>query len=368
MKEIIKTIILGLLIMSCSSQKQKDNNEARFFNKGDTVIVSSNSKIKDKIELQSIELQLYSANLKTTGTVQAIIGQMAEISPPFSGRITNSFVKLGQKVKKGTPLFELNSPEFYEATKNYFQSLLNKDKTEIDYKRQKDLVLNGISSQKDIEEAENIYQNARKEYENVNANLKMFGVNPSDVSMGQPLTVSSPIAGEVVRSNIVLGQYLKEDTEPSMIVADMDNVWVIALVKEKYINSIKENDKVEVYPDAAPDSIIQGKIYHIEEILDEETRSVRVLVECGNQNRLLKPGMFARIHFIDTPKESILIPDEAVFQSDKGSFVFVRTANDEYVVRGIKCISVEDGLSLVTEGLEAGETIIANGGIYLIKR
>jgi len=367
MKKIFGTLIIGVLIMSCHSQKQQ-NNEDDFTVNGDTVIVNVNSAIGAKIKLQTVGLQPYSADLKTTGTVEAINGQMAEIAPPFSGRITKSFVKLGQKVVKGTPLFELNSTEFYEATKVYFQALQNKNTTEINYKRQKDLVANKVSSQKELEDAENVYKNACSDYENAAANLKMLGVDPANLSMGQPLTVLSPIAGEVIRSNIVIGQYLKEDNTPSLIVADLNNVWVAALVKEKYINSIKENDTVEVNMDAEPQTVIKGKIYHIEEILDEATRSVRVLIACNNKDRMLKPGMFAGVHFINAPQESILIPETAVFQSEQGNSVFVQIAKGKFLKRKIECQSGSNGSLLVTEGLKAGETIIAEGGIYLISR
>ena len=365
MKKIIGILIIGASIAACHSQKQQES-EADYVCKGDTVIVDANSIINPKIELQTLALQPYSANLKTTGTVQAIGGQMAEIAPPLSGRITKSFVRLGQEVSKGKPLFELNSMEFYDATKQYFQALHNKNTADINYKRQKDLYANGVAAQRDLEEAENAYENARKDYENTAAVLKMFGVNPEDVTMGQPLTVTSPITGEVVRYNIVIGQYLKEDAAPSLVVADLDEIWVAALVKEKYISAIKENDRVEVYADAAPQTVITGKIYHIEDILDEETRSVQVLVTCSNKERLLKPGMFAVVHFLDAPQASILIPDSAIFQSEQGNTVFVQVEKDKYLKRKIECQSVDNGLSLVTEGLNAGEKIIAQGGIYLI--
>jgi cobalt-zinc-cadmium efflux system membrane fusion protein len=364
MKKIFEILIIGMAIISCHSKKQQDS-EADYVNKGDTVIVNSNSIILPKIELKTVVSQSYSADLKTPGTVQAINGQLAEVAPPFSGRITKSFVNLGQKVAKGTPLFELSSAEFYEATKEYFQALQNKNTTEANYKRQKDLVAHSVSAQKDLEDAQNTYENALKDYENMTANLKMFGINPTEVTMGQPLTILSPINGEVVKSNIVIGQYLKSDADAVLTVADLSNVWVVALVKENYINFIQENDSVEVYPDAAPQTIIRGKIYHIDAMLDETTRSVRVLVECNNKDRLLKPGMFAGVRFFDTPKESVLIPNAAIFQSEQGNSVFVQIAKNEYLRRKIESQSADNGLSLVTEGLKAGETIIVNGSIYL---
>ncbi len=51
--------------------------------------------------------------------------------------------------------------------------------------------------------------------------------------LGQPLVVRSPISGEIIENNIVTGQYLKDDTEPVAIVADLSEVWIAAQVKKK---------------------------------------------------------------------------------------------------------------------------------------
>ena len=51
--------------------------------------------------------------------------------------------------------------------------------------------------------------------------------------LGQPLVVRSPISGEIIENNIVTGQYLKDDTEPVAIVADLSEVWIAASSKRK---------------------------------------------------------------------------------------------------------------------------------------
>ena len=108
-----------------------------------------------------------------------------------------------------------------------------------------------------------------------------------------------------------------------------------------------------------------GNIYHIGEILDETTRSIQVIIECDNKNRELKPGMFASVHFQGSPKKSVLIPSSSVLQSESGTYVFVQVAKGKYKKRFIKIESAKQGMSLVTEGLVEGETIVSKGGIYI---
>ena len=359
-----RIIILCFLFISCHSGVQK-NDSVKIKNIKDTIFIADNSAINKKIQLIKIENQQFSSEFKTTGTVRAISGKIADVSVPFDGRIVKSFVKLGQKVNKGTPIVEFSSTEFYEITKQYFQSLQNRNLKERSYKRQKDLVNNGVGSQKELEEIQMDYENAKKEYESELARLRLFNVDVSKLTMGQPLRITSPINGDIVKNNIVIGQYVKSDSEPIAVVADISKVWVIALVKEKYIGSIKLNDKAEIYTDVSPNKTIWGKIFHVGEILDEGTRSIEVIIECDNKDKELKPGMFASIHFQSSLKESILIPSSAILQSESGSYVFVQIGKGKYKKRLIKTETAKQGMSLVTDGLEEGEIIISKGGIYL---
>lgn len=361
-------ILLGVLSIVATSCKKEapSNNTTDITHKGDTVLVSQQSIVNSKLKLQTVEPREFSTEFNTTGTVKAISGQIAEIAPLFDGRLTKSFVKLGQRVNAGTPLFEIYSTEFSETIKDYFQSLQAKKLTESNFQRQKDLVRNGVGVAKELEEAETDYEVALKDYENAVANLKILHIDPETINMGQALKVVSPIAGEIVETNMIIGQYVKSDAEPLAIVAELSMVWVVVQVKEKNISLISKDDKVEIRTDANPEQVITGFISHIGELLDEETRSTQVLIVCDNSDRKLKPGMFAGIHFINSPKESILVPSTAVLQNEDKSYVFVQEENGRYVRRWVDATTANQQETLIASGLNAGDIIIAEGGIYLM--
>jgi cobalt-zinc-cadmium efflux system membrane fusion protein len=356
------------MILASCKQNKSANETADIQYKGDTVYVAGNSIVNSKIKIHTVTEQNYSAEFNTTGTVKAIAGQMAEIAPPFDGRTGKSFVQLGQRVNAGTPVFELHSADFFEATKSYFQTLQTQKMKESNLQRQRDLVKNGVGVAKELEEAETGYEVALKDYENAAATLKMFNINPHDIAIGQALKVTSPIAGEVVQVNIVIGQYVKSDAAPLVIVVELGKVWVVAQVKEKYIHAIHTNDKVEVRTDSdsGPDHVIKGYVSHISELLDEETRSVQVLITCDNKERKLKPGMFTGVRFINQPQPAILVPSTSLLQKEDDTYIFVKAGEGEYIRRKVKTVTANPSESLITEGLKTADVIVSEGGIYLM--
>ena len=144
-------------------------------------------------------------------------------------------------------MFEISSPDFTTAQKEYFQALSLRELSKKDLKRKEDLIKNGVSSQKELEEAQNALLIADKEFENASAALEVYQVeHPENMILGQPLVVRSPISGEIIENNIVTGQYLKDDTEPVAIVADLSEVWIAAQVKEKDIRFINAGSSLDL--------------------------------------------------------------------------------------------------------------------------
>jgi cobalt-zinc-cadmium efflux system membrane fusion protein len=350
--------------VACGNNKDtKEITDVIF--EGDTVTVTENSPILEQIKVQKAELQDFSAEFRTVGTVHPVSGNLAEIAPPFAGRIVKSYIKLGQKVSTGSPIFELSSSEFYETVKLYFSAQSANEVAQRNYNRQKELAAHGVASQKDLEQAQSEANIARQEFEQAKASLNIFNIDIATLQMGQPLKVISPISGEVVKSNITIGGYAKEDSEPLAVIADLSKVWVAALVKEKYFGAIQKGDRVEVFTDAHPNKIIWGTIYYIGEMLDEETRSLEVIVECNNAYRELKLGMFCETHFLSSPTKAVILPATAIMQEQNNGYVFVEISKGKFVRRKVETESFKRNQVRIINGVSEGENIVIEGGILI---
>lgn len=103
------------------------------------------------------------------------------------------------------------------------------------------------------------------------------------------------------------------------------------------------------------------------EIVDEDTRSVQILIECENKDRDMKPGMYVTVKFIDVPENVFFVPAKAILQMDDNSFVFIQAGKGRYIKRKVQTGSTENGRIMVTSGLQAGDVIISEGGFYLLE-
>lgn len=364
MNRIIIFAGLCMLLASCK-QNNTAQESAEVQYKGDTIVVKEDSPILGQIVIEKVQLRDFSAGFRTVGTIRPVSGKYAEIVPPFAGRITKSFVELGRKVSAGSPVFELSSSEFFEAVKAYFAAQSANEVAQTNYNRQRELEANGVASKKELELARNEANIAAKEWEQAKATLQIFNIDASSLQMGQALRVVSPIAGEVVRYDITIGSYVKEDAEPLAVIADLSTVWITALVKERNFGTIKKGEKVEVFTDAHPGTAIPGTIYHVGEMLDVETRSLEVIIACDNADRQLKPGMFCKVHFLSSPAKSIVLPATAIMQEQENDYVLVEASKGQYLRRKVQTETVSMDEVLVLSGIEEGENVVAKGGIFL---
>lgn len=355
----------SIIVYSCGDKKESPENTSSYVVKGDTIALQKNSNIIPKLVLQTIKEEDYNPNLVTVGTVKAIPNSYAEITSPFAGRILKSYIKLGQKVMPGSPLFSVSSADYFAAQKEYRDAQQELRQSELNLRRQQDLLKHGVGIQREAEEAATDFQIKKTALANASAALKIFK-NTDKMSPNTPLVVVSPIKGEVITNNIVMGQYLKEDAPPIALVAELSKVWIAGQIKEKDLRFLQNLNGVEVNVSAYPDKKIMGKIYHINEIVNEETRSVEVLIECENSDRILKPGMFVNLKFSETSERAIFVPTKAILQFNDRNYVLVQTAKNEYVKRYVDTGITENNTTQIINGLKPGETIITDGAFYLL--
>ncbi|GHT64136.1 cation efflux system protein [Bacteroidia bacterium] len=366
MKKLI--IPIGLLVLSaCGNRSGNDEASNKFFTiEGNQITVSENSPVLQHIKIQTAETGEYQPSFSASGTVKAIPSHYAEIAAPFAGRITRSFVRLGQKVSPGSPIFEISSPAVLEAGKAYFQAKQEMELALKNLNREQDLLANKVGVAKEVEEAEVNYKLREKDYEQALSALKVYQIDPEKMTPGQPLIVRSPIAGEIVKDQITIGQYIREDAEALAVVADLNKVWVTANVKEKDIPFIRQIKDVRINLTALPDTPVAGKIYYTGDMLDEETRSVEIIIECENRDHRMKPFMYGVVNFVNAPVQVVIIPNSAVLQDEESPYIIVSEKENRFRKSFITIASAGEAQTAVFSGISHGDRIVSEGAFYFI--
>ena len=333
---------------------------------GDTLTVPANSVIASRLVCGTVMDTAFTTTLTTTGEVMAIPSSYAEVAAPFAGRVVRSLVRMGQTVRAGTPLFEISSSDYAEVVKNYIQTKSEMDMAKRALDRTQDLHDNKVASIKELDEAKTAYGLALEEYRHAVA--KEYQIDLRNAEVGQPMVVRSPIGGRVLSNNLVIGEYLKEDADAKVVVADLDKVWVNANVSEMdapYVDGIKD---VEVSLVARPDSTVRGHVAYVGGILDPDTRTVQTIIECNNPRHLMLPNMYAQVRMLVQNRHSIVVPKGAVLQGEKSRYVFRKVGENSYVRTAVEVQSIDEHHLRVIKGLNSGDEIITQGAFYLVDK
>jgi cobalt-zinc-cadmium efflux system membrane fusion protein len=363
-KKVVLTLLASAL-MGCNAHDSSDKATPTSDFQADEngISITPESQLSKKMKLQVIEPKTLDVQFRTTASVGPKSGNIAEIGLPFGGRVVRSFVKLGDPVRRGQALFEVTSSDYMEAVKTYLESRSASDLAAANRRRKETLHQSGMLSDREWEEICAEARNAENACEIARRSLALFNVNPASVKAGEPLRIVSPISGRVVRNDLVIGGYLSEEDNAPMTVADLSTVWVTANVKASQITGLAPGQTVKIEIDARHQ--VDGKIFYVGDLLDEKTRTLPLVIECANADRMLKPGMFVSAVFERHTESVLAIPSSAIFQGEDSKFVYVQDSPGHFRKVQVQVESLEEGMSRVLSGLSGGENIIADGGIYL---
>jgi cobalt-zinc-cadmium efflux system membrane fusion protein len=364
----VKVVLVtsSFAIVACnnnSNQSSEENGLMQLAN--DTIEIAQSSNLIGKLKTEKVTLSPYGATIKTTGEITPIPSQYAEIAAPLPGRVVKSHIHLGQDVRVGSPLYDIASSEYSEVAKEYIRTHSEMQQAERALNRVKDLFDNHVASSREVEEAQTAYNIARGEYNHALAATKEYQINTENLIVGRPMTVKSPIQGKVLKNDMVIGEYLKEDAEAKVIIANLNKVWLKANISEKDAPLVRNIQHVDIRTVANNDSVLHGKIVYVGGMLDPDTRTLQTIIECDNRNGELMPNMYADLTLYQAEKNCIIIPKEAVLQSKDGRYVMRKVGERLYCRTYVTVHSSSDGHVIVLDGLKVGDEIITKGVFYL---
>jgi cobalt-zinc-cadmium efflux system membrane fusion protein len=301
----------------------------------------------------------------------------AKLLLPVPGRIVTVAVRLGDTVTADQPVVAVESPEadgalaaerHSAATERQAESALAKARTELD--RLRDLYGHGAVAQKEVvagqtevAQAEAALEAARAERGLAFWRLELLGLTPRTGS--RHVQVRAPVAGKVVEINAVAGEYRSDLAAPLMTIADLRRVWVSSDVAETRVQHVRVGDPVTIALVAYPGEIFTGRVARIADVIDRETRTLKVHVELPNPGGRLRPDMFASVRHAGRSQTLPIVPAEAVVRQYGRSFVFRERRPGEFERREVTVGPAVGPAVAVLEGLAPGDRVVAAGAVLL---
>ncbi|MCK9217648.1 MAG: efflux RND transporter periplasmic adaptor subunit [Firmicutes bacterium] len=395
-----------ILLAGCTSKASKD-------------VLSEIEEKPITVETGKAIVGSIESTVSYSGRIKPI--QEIMITPKQPGKVMKINFDLGQRVKTGQVLFQLDKTDVslqlnqaaiavelgeinlkrisgstYEQQMIQLKTALssaeiNYNDANANFETIKILYEAGGESKFNYDRAESQYKLAKEQYENAMANYKLLEEKSSleNIELAQAqlkqskaaynialnalnnMDVKSPIDGVISGNNLKVGEFISNATVAFVIIDD-SSYTIDINVSENVIGKIQTGDKVKVYIGSISEKTLIGTVTAVAPSADMQKQTYTVKVTLEEPPDTVKGGMFAEVKFAtDSAENSIVVPLSSVIKEEEKNYVFVVYGNKvkkTEIAAGIyndKEIQILDGIAaddvIVTKGqdfLKDGSTIV----------
>jgi len=360
------------------------------------------------VQVSPVTRQNLTYSLVANGDISPLM--QIDLSPKVSGYLEKIFVEMGDSVRQGQVIAQIDRAEFVQkvreveakvaqakasadeieagtrsedvrqAEEAVKQAQSRYDNAKAQRERMEALFKKQIISKKDFDNADTecavcdaqlsssqerlkqLKEGARQEVkEGSRARLKeMEAILAQEQIRLQNTQIVAPFAGEIIRRYVDGGSLVSSST-PVVTLIHLETLKVVANVLEKDVGLVKPGMKAKILTEAYPEKPFEGTVVRINKALDLATRTLQAEINIPNPGHLLKPGMFAKVEMILKEKpDALTVPKDAVLREEGKEFVFVVEGNQALRKRVVTGIERESLIEII-EGVKEEDKVVIRG-------
>lgn len=329
-RNIVLTGLAMALLAGCTSKKEENQ-------KAETVEAVP-------VKVMKLQKRNIAKTLDYTATLQA--DEQVYYAPAATGRIGKIYVEVGDRIKKGELLVEMDQTNLHQAK-------VQLKKLETEYNRAVKLNETGSISKQAYDAAVTSYEVAKSNYDFLKENTKMLapfdGIVTGKYFENGELYTGSPAGGAA---------------KPSIIAIEKINpLKAYVNLSEQYFLSVKKGMKVELRSNIYPDRVFEGTVSIVYPTIDPASRTFTVEVKIPNSDEALRPGMYGTVNFFIGETETLVVPALAVLklQGANSRYVFLNENGKAKRVGVTLGRRFDDQVEISADGIREGDELVVVG-------
>jgi cobalt-zinc-cadmium efflux system membrane fusion protein len=332
------------------------------------------ARARNPVRVAPVELAKIAGDIQVVGTVAFHEDHFAVVGPLVAGRISRLAAGVGDAVKRGQVIAEIESTEVGQARADLVSAKARYAAADANLRRETDLAEKKISSSREQELARAQWVTEQAGVRGATMRLRAIGLSPMDIAAleqsdpGGRVQIRAPLTGTIIERHVTLGQAVERATD-AFKIADLTHVWVTLDLYEKDLARVHAGQEVEMRTDARPGELFRGRVAFIVPVIDQATRTAKVRLEFPNPSGALSAGQLVTARIVADPKratsEVLAVPRSAVEQVEGKTVVFVQSGESFERRTVLTGTSGGDRVEIRT-GLSPGE-LVAVEGAFLLK-
>ncbi len=301
--------------------------------------------------------------IQVTGTVNPDVSRTIPVISIASGRVVDVYARIGDYVKKGQLLMEVQSTDVSGAFGTYLKAVADEHLAQAQLERAKVLNEKGAIANSQVEIAQNAEDDAKAALSAAEEQLRVLGVDKNHPAA--TVKVYAPASGYIIAQNVTnaaAAGITYSGSANAFTIADLSHVWIICDVYENDLPTVHLGEKAEIRLTAYPDRVLSGVVNDIGAVLDPQIRTAKVRIQIDNPDTLMRVGMFATATIHGKSLQThIQVPATAVLHLHDRDWVYIPVSKGTF-----RRISVRSGASLpgnmqeIISGIDVGQQVVSN--------
>jgi cobalt-zinc-cadmium efflux system membrane fusion protein len=295
------------------------------------------------------------SEIKLTGKIMADQSKQLAVYPLVGGIVKSVSVELGDYVEKDQVLAVIKSADVADFEKQFVEAKSDYENAKKNKQVAEDMYASKLMSERDYLQAKQDFNKAEASLTKAQELQKIYSVgNASDY------IVKAPIAGFIIEKNVNKDMQIRPDNGTNIFtISQLTDVWVLANVYETDIDKVKEKDTVFVTTIAYPDKIYKATIDKVYNVLDPQTRVMKIRIKLSNPDYLLKPEMYANVVVnYSEPERMMTVASSALIFDNSNNYVLVYNGEKNFSVQKVDLYKTIGNKAYIRSGVKEGERIV----------
>lgn len=302
--------------------------------------------------------------LRGIGTVQA--HNTVTIRSRVDGEILAADFKDGQEVKAGTLLFQID-PRPYAAALAQAEAAKAKDEAQLvsaqaDLERYSRLLTSGFQTRQSYDQQKALVAQTHAAIAGDEAAIQTAQLNLDYTR------IRAPISGRLGAQLVDVGNLVRaSNNTPLVVINQVRPIDLVFALPQKDLDAIRREQakaplEVQAWSRDDKHLLATGKLTFIDNTVDTSTGTIQLKAEYPNATERLWPGEFVNVRVVLNVRKAVpTVPSQTVQEGPDGYFVYVVHPDHTVQRHAVDVAMIEDGVALVSKGLQPGEQVVVSG-------
>lgn len=323
-----------------------------------------NDKTKSIIDITTAEKQVVTERIHLTGSIEYNPDNVTHFVSLVDGIISDTYFSLGDSVKKGQVLAEMQSVELSSLQAELHSLEAQIAVAKVDLRATEQMFKDGVSSNRNLIETQNSLRILESEKLKVENHLALYSASPTK----NVFQIKAPASGFITAKNINSGTTVTDEGDPLFSISNLQQVWAMANIYSTDVAHISKGMEVEIQTLSYPDQIFRGKIDNISEVLDQNAKVLKARILLDNEDFRLKVGMIADIFALKkSDKQRVVVPISCLTFYNGNNYVLVYHDDCNIEVREVTIQTKGNGIAYLESGLDENEKIITKNHLLILE-